>query len=137
MPKKKFDTSKINAPRALTASQQKALLARLDLIIKSHGGSQKAAARTLGISQQVVNQAVSARRVGVGLGQAIARDQGSTVERIAAEAADRWPIRTLAVPLAREDGVSEERIAAVLALPYDGAPDVSRVEWVRRMKAET
>lgn len=98
------------------------------------GGSENSAARSIGITQQVLNRARKSGQVGRGLAELLVKELGTTIERLTAEARDPWPNRTLAIPLAREHGVYANAILSVLSDRYDGAPDVSRVAWVLRMK---
>ena len=135
---KKYDRRRINASRVLTKEQSAAALSALKRLMRERfSGNQSAASRAMKVSQQVINTALNTGKIGPGLAEAIVRYRGTTLEKLVAQSVDRWPNRTLAVALAREDGATEENIAAVLALPYDETPDLSRVAWALRMRPKT
>lgn len=92
------------------------------------------AARALGIAQQVLNRARKNRRVGRGIADALAKAYGvGTLEKLIALAADPWPNRMLAVPIAKEAGASAVGIKRVLSWRYDNSPDQPRLVWAVRM----
>lgn len=138
MKKYPWRTDKINAARVLTPAQQKAVLSALKKLLREHfEKNQSAASRELRISQQVINAALNTGKVGRGLADAVLAKLETTLDKLVAASVDAWPNRTLAVPLAEEDGATKEQIAEVLAVPFDGTPDLSRVAWALRMRPKT
>jgi hypothetical protein len=119
----------------LSSEEQLAALEALDrLMFSRYGSNQTTAAMELGIAQQNISEALRKRKIGRGLASAVARACGMTLEQLVAVRADPWPNRTLAIPLAKEDGATVQGIADTLAEPYDRSPDRSRVWWALRMK---
>ena len=136
MTQRKQKKSKAASVRVLSIEENRACLAALDKYIEEkHGGSENSAARSIGITQQVLNRARKSGQVGRGLAELLVKELGTTIERLTAEARDPWPNRMLAVPLAQEHGVDANAILSVLSDRYDGTADVSRVAWVLRMAA--
>jgi ribosomal protein S20 len=126
--------TKAETARSLSIEEQRACFDALTKFVEvTHAGNESAASRALQVAQQVLNKARRNGVIGAGLAEVLARELGTTVEKIAASARDPWPNRLLAVSLAEEHGVSAEAILATLTEPYTGAADVSRVAWVLRM----
>jgi len=131
---KKETRDAFNVGRRLGESEHRVMLSVLErYVLVTHQGNESSAARALKITMQVINRSRHQRRIGLGLAQALAREMGTTIEKLVAAAHDEWPNRTLAIPLAKEHGVSEDAVMRVMALPYNRAPDVSRVTWVLKM----
>jgi hypothetical protein len=134
MVEKRAKEDPFNVGRRLGENEHRVMLAALErYVLVTHQDNESSASRSLGITMQVINRARHNRRIGLGLAHALARELGSSIEQMTAAAHDAWPNRTLAVPLAKEHGVSEEGIMRVLALPHTRDGDVSRVAWVLRM----
>ena len=99
-------------------------------------GSAQQLARALSLSQSAVSQLISGRTTpSLGTLRRIARLSGLTIGALldGAGALDAFPHRALAAQIARDGGLPEAAIQAVLASP--ATDDLPVLAWLKRIEA--
>ncbi len=136
----------MNDRAMLPRGEREALRVAMAEIVATEG-SQTSAARKLGISQQAVGKAVNGADIGPVVARKIAEYFGKSVEAVAALYAqtthlpartvardERYPSRADAARFAREAGLDEQAIGAVLAERLDADTDPGAMWWLDEMR---
>lgn len=79
--------------QTISDREKAAVLRIIEKAVQEAEGNQSAAARSLGISQQVLNAALMNGRIGRDMAEAVAKSKGTTLEQLAP--APRWTEETL------------------------------------------